>query len=80
LAAAGKSGGANSFQAVVEIVEPLGAETYFHLQTGAHLLISRSHAQGDQREAGHRLPFEIDADRTHLFDPATGARIHGQTP
>ncbi len=66
----------NSFQAVVDIVEPMGAETYFYLQTGAHTVISRSHATVDQREAGHRLRFEIDADRAHLFDPVTGNRIH----
>ena len=66
----------NAFQAVVDIVEPLGAETYFYLQTGAHTVISRSHALVDQREAGHRLLFEIQADRTHLFDQKTGLRIH----
>ena len=66
----------NSFQAVVDIVEPMGAETYFYLQTGAHTVISRSHALGDQREAGHRLRFEIQADRAHLFDQVTGLRIH----
>ena len=65
-----------SFQAVVDIVEPMGAETYFYLQTGAHTVISRSHALGDQREAGHRLRFEIQADRAHLFDQETGLRIH----
>jgi len=79
LVADGKSGGANTFQAVVEIVETMGAETYFHLQTGAHLLISRSYTQGGQREGGYRQLFEIDVDRIHLFDPANGARIHGQT-
>lgn len=72
----GKPPSENSFQAVVDIVEPMGAETYFYLQTGAHTVISRSHAAVDQREAGHRLLFEIDATRVHLFDPATGARIH----
>ena len=66
----------NSFQAVVDIVEPLGAETFFYLQTGAHTVISRSHASLDQREAGHRLRFEIQADRAHLFDHETGLRIH----
>jgi len=80
LVAAGKSRGENTFQAVVELVETMGAETYFHLQTGAHLLVSRSHTQGGQREAGRRQLFEIDAARVHLFDPATGTRIRGQTP
>ena len=66
----------NSFQAVVDIVEPMGAETYIYLQTGAHTVISRSHAAVDQREAGHRLRFEMQADSAHLFDHETGLRIH----
>jgi hypothetical protein len=49
--------------------------SYFYLQTGAHTVISRSHATVDHREAGHRLLFEIDTDKVHLFDPATGLRI-----
>ncbi len=72
---AGKPPSENSFQAVVDIVEPMGAETYFYLQTGAHTIISRSHAMVDHREAGHRLQFEMDVARAHLFDPVTGNRI-----
>ncbi len=75
LVPAGKPVSENSFQAVVDIVEPMGAETYFYLQTGAHTIISRSHALVDQREAGHRLQFEIDTDRAHLFDPVSGLRL-----
>ncbi|MEI8343095.1 MAG: ATP-binding cassette domain-containing protein, partial [Verrucomicrobiota bacterium] len=69
--------GGNLFQAVVEIVEPMGAETYLYLQTGAHTMISRSHETIDQSLAGHRLPFQIAVERVHLFDSATGLRIHG---
>jgi multiple sugar transport system ATP-binding protein len=72
---AGKAPGPNSFQAVVDIVEPMGAETYFYLQTGGHTVISRSHALVDQREAGHRLQFEIDVAKVHFFDPVTTHRI-----
>jgi len=75
LVPAGKPPSENSFQAVVDIVEPMGAETYFYLQTGAHTVISRSHALVDQREAGHRLQFEINTERVHLFDVASGVRI-----
>jgi multiple sugar transport system ATP-binding protein len=71
----GKPLAKNSFQAVVDIVEPMGAETYFYLQTGAHTVISRSHALVDQREAGHRRIFEMQAERAHLFDPETGLRV-----
>lgn len=73
--AAGKKPGPDSFQAVVDIVEPMGAETYFYIQTGAHTVISRSHASADQSEVGHRLRFEINPDKAHLFDPVTTNRI-----
>jgi len=76
LVPAGQAPSENSFQAVVDIVEPMGAETYFYLQTGAHTVISRSHAAVDQREAGHRLRFEMNPARIHLFDPVSGIRIH----
>jgi len=75
LVAAGKAPSKNSFQAVVDIVEPMGAETYFYLQTGAHTVISRSHANVDQREAGHRMQFEINTEKIHLFDPVSTLRI-----
>ncbi|TSA36059.1 MAG: sn-glycerol-3-phosphate ABC transporter ATP-binding protein UgpC [Verrucomicrobiaceae bacterium] len=67
---------AGSFQAVVDLVEPMGAETYFHLQTGAHTLISRTPGGYGQEDAGHRQRFEISAGEAHLFDPATTLRIH----
>ena len=76
LLTAGNSPSASAFQAIVDIVEPMGAETYLYLQTGTHTIISRSHASIDQREAGHRLLFEIDIGKAHLFDPSTGLRIH----
>jgi multiple sugar transport system ATP-binding protein len=75
LVPAGKAPGANSFQAVVDIVEPMGAETYFYLQTGGHTVISRSRALVDQSEAGHRLRFEVEVDKIHFFDPVTTHRI-----
>ncbi len=63
------------FQGVVDVIEPMGAETYFYVQTGAHTIVSRSEGSMDHSETGHRLQFEIDMDRVHLFDPETTARI-----
>ena len=71
----GKAPTANTMEAMVDIVEPIGAETYFYLQTGAHTVVSRTSTMVDHREAGRRLKFEIAADRTHLFDPESGLRI-----
>jgi multiple sugar transport system ATP-binding protein len=65
----------NCFQARVDIVEPMGPETYFHLQTGAHSVVSRSPASAQQSDAGRQLTFQIRADAAHLFDPVTTHRL-----
>ena len=36
----GQTSSNNCFQAVVDFVEPMGPETYFHLQTGAHAVVA----------------------------------------
>jgi multiple sugar transport system ATP-binding protein len=64
-----------TFPAIVDIVEPMGAETNLYLQTGAHTVVCRSQRALDHRETGHRLQFELNIDKTHLFDPATATRI-----
>jgi multiple sugar transport system ATP-binding protein len=63
------------FQAVVDIIEPMGAETNFYVQTGRHTLICRSPVTTDHRDTGHRLSFVLNLNRAHLFDPATTERI-----
>jgi multiple sugar transport system ATP-binding protein len=64
-----------SFRALVDRVEPRGAETDLHLQTGAHQLICRSRRWIEQGAGGHRFQFEIDLEKAHLFDPVSGHRI-----
>ena len=63
------------FQAVVDIVEPMGAETNVYLQTGAHTVICRSDAPVDHSEVNHRMQFEMNLEKAHVFDPATGHRV-----
>ena len=63
------------FPAIVDIVEPMGAETNLYLQTGAHTLVCRSQGALDHREAGHRLQFEMNLSKAHLFDPVSTNRI-----
>ena len=76
LASAQRGPGEASFQAVVDLVEPMGAETNFYLQTGNHTVICRSTASVDQREVGHRLQFQVTSlPKVHLFDPVTTLRI-----
>jgi multiple sugar transport system ATP-binding protein len=64
-----------SFPAIVDIVEPMGAETNLYLQTSAHTVVCRSQRALDHRETGHRLQFELNVDKAHLFDPATTNRV-----
>lgn len=66
---------ATGFRALVDRIEPRGAETDLYLQTGAHELICRSRRWVDQGEGGHRFQFEIDLEKAHLFDPVSGCRI-----
>jgi multiple sugar transport system ATP-binding protein len=61
-----------SFRALVEMVEPIGAEANLYLQTGAHALVCRSPIGIDKANAGHRLQFEINLKKARLFDPASG--------
>ena len=64
-----------SFPAIVDIVEPLGAETNLYLQTGAHTVVCRSQRALGHGEAGRRLRFELDSTRAHLFEPSSGRRV-----
>jgi multiple sugar transport system ATP-binding protein len=65
----------NAFRALVDRTEPKGAETDLYLRTGAHDLICRSHCWAGRGDAGHRLQFEIELGKTHLFDAVSGGRI-----
>jgi len=63
------------FPAVVDNVEPMGAETNLYLQTGAHTLTCRSQGAFDHREAGRRLQLEMNLAKAHLFDPISTNRL-----
>ena len=63
------------FPAVVDIIEPMGAETNFYLQTGAHSLVCRSNEVVESRKTDHTLQFEMNTAKAHLFDPKTTNRI-----
>ena len=65
----------NRFPAIVELVEPMGAETNIYLNTGRHTAVCRSVATIDHGEAGRRHRFEIQAGKAHLFDPVSTQRI-----
>jgi len=70
----GKASGVG-FPAIVDIVEPMGAETNLYLQTGAQTLTCRSQGAFDHREAGRRMQFEMNLGKAHLFDPVSTNRL-----
>ena len=59
----------------VEVAEPMGAETYLHLTTGATVFIARVHPAGRYVNS-QTLRVTFDLSRAHLFDAATGAALH----
>ena len=64
----------SALDAVVELVEPLGAETFFHLTTGIHPFIARLRAA--ERVAPNRsISAVFNLSRCHFFDPATGTAV-----
>ncbi|MDD2764908.1 MAG: sn-glycerol-3-phosphate ABC transporter ATP-binding protein UgpC [Opitutaceae bacterium] len=54
----------------IEVVEPMGAETYLYLDTGATSFIARVRAS-DRFDTNHRLKVVFDVEKAHLFDPTT---------
>ena len=54
----------------VEVSEPMGAETYLYLSTGASSFIARVRPT-DRFEVNQRIHVTFDLDQAHLFDPAT---------
>ena len=59
-----------AFEAVIDVAEPMGAETFLYLTTGAHTLIARVRA--DHRfEMNDRIRLLVDLTNAHLFDPET---------
>lgn len=54
----------------VEVSEPMGAETYLYLSTGASSFIARVRPT-DRFEVNQRVHVTFDLDQAHLFDPAS---------
>jgi len=62
-------------QAKVDFMEPMGAETYLHLNTGTDTdCIARVDAHRGVRN-GEELTLALLMKRAHVFDPETGLRI-----
>jgi multiple sugar transport system ATP-binding protein len=66
--------GPGSFEAVVEVVEPVGNEVFLNLRYGAHPLVARV-APSAMPAIGDRLALTVASDRLHFFDPESGKRL-----
>jgi multiple sugar transport system ATP-binding protein len=71
---AGPTAGSAPFSARVELVEPMGAETYLHLRTAGHALIARL-PPGIAPARGGEIVLHLDLAKAHLFDPKTQQAI-----
>ena len=76
LVAAAGAPPAGLLEAEVELVEPMGAETYLYARTAGHPLVVRSASEADHSLVGRQLRFSLDAGKVHLFDENTGRRVN----
>lgn len=60
----------NSFEAEVEVVEPMGSEIYLYLAEESHSLIARVEAESTA-EVGDRMSLGVDLRKIHVFDAET---------
>ena len=72
--AASESAVTVSIPARIDLVEPLGNETFVHISVGSTVLTARS-ASRQLPEVGAEVRLEIDPARGHWFDLETGDRI-----
>jgi len=59
-----------TIEAQVEVVEPMGAETFVHGRIGSNPLVARVHPRTGAR-VGQPLALALDTARLHAFDPET---------
>ena len=64
-----------TFEARVDVVEPVGAETWVYLRSSAHQLIARVPHAEPRAEIGNTLRFTADLSRARFFEPASGDAI-----
>lgn len=63
-----------SSTAVVEAVEPFGADTHLYLSTPGHAFLARARAESTVH-AGEKIAVTFDMRHAHFFDPNTEKRI-----
>jgi len=61
-------------EALVDVVEPAGSDTYVVTEASGKEVIARMRSDADVRP-GQRIPFAFDLNKAVLFDPRTTQRI-----
>jgi multiple sugar transport system ATP-binding protein len=61
-------------ETVVEMVQPLGSETYLHLAGHAHSVVARVGA-ADRFSIGQRVSLTFEVRQVHFFEPASAKAI-----
>ena len=59
------------FSAKLEVLEPMGSETYLYLHTGHHNLIARSKLMQDKTKVGRTITLVADIAKARFFDAET---------
>jgi len=72
--AASESAGAGRIRATVDVVEPMGSESYVYFRTPQTVLVSRVDAHRTFTPGQEAAP-AIYCDKAHFFDPTTEKRI-----
>ncbi len=65
---------ANAFEAVVDVLEPTGADTFAMLQVGEREIAAR--LKPGRGVVGERMRFHVDPTNLLLFDPASEERVN----
>lgn len=60
----------NSFEAEVEVVEPMGSEIYLYLAIDEHSMIARVDAESDA-QVGDKIKLGVYTKKMHIFDNET---------
>jgi len=66
--------GAATAELRIEVAEPMGAETFLYLTSGAHTVIARVNPN-HRFDLGQNLAVAFELAHAHLFDPATELAI-----
>lgn len=64
----------DALSAVLEVIEPVGSETYLNLRRGEQLLVARV-LPNTPLHIGDTVHFQLDTGRAHFFDPRSTSRI-----